>query len=881
MRKLGFVCVLAGVLLIGGSAVLHWKGSLGAVPPEVVELERALARPGLIGLVTLDVAALVALGVAEGEPEGEPEGWRRDLLAAGIDLENDLDHATLALSASGASDVEGADDPGEAEAVLALFGRFDPAAVEAALRGADGTTVEDGELAGRPVLHVTRTDRDTCEESGPFAVHLGPGRILVAQAGTLAALLQGAPPADGALRDLTRFQGFRQGQLVSAAFFVPDALPDTGNPFVGMAAVGARQAVDGFRALYAGAAPRLVPPGVSVDAVLEGVEPGVASDRAAAWSAWLDEKLGPLGEKVPTLATLHEALELRAEGNDLHASFRLSQQDLERLEKLPDEMGSLIFGGGSFEMGGMSGQGGPVEERLKEEPLVFRPQVEKADLPAYDPGVPFAEPVDAVSGPLGLRVAAIRLGEGDAPSELEIEAFGTGIPNLGGSADRVSFVVTSLEGKGGEELLAREHCGPDRNDLPAVLSNHFGGQVLRGAKSLRLRPGAVPDDLARIVGTASVRLPVRTEALKLPAEPGVVEKAGARLEITSVAGGSVSYALSGEAGNLLHLRALNAAGRELEGNGSSSMSGFGSGRSGNEMFAGKVAGLEAVFAVEEEEIRFPFALSEILPGTAGEFPQPDDFAAPAGAVAIRGAFEDWLARVSAPLEALAVPGLGGGPSARPVRAGPFLVTLEGLWPFGGLMPRIALQAPDIPGLAGSANAVQIVVSELRMHDGTAAAGPWSETLALAKGWGRDALTATAQLETGVPADPADVASLRGEVRIRLPARLRTERIDDAELGAGFESPDLAVRLVELARDRFVLRATRGGERLLGAQALNAFGDMLWTTPQGSETSASGALELAFEVKGVPRQIELRVAEELARAAFPFDLVQGEREVATR
>ena len=125
MRKLGFVFVFAGVLLIAGSALLHWKGSaLGKVPPAVAELERTLARPGLIGLATLDVGALVALGVGE-DAEGEEPGLDRELRDTGIDVRRDVSHATLAISAR---------DDGQADVAFALFGRFDAARIEAALR---------------------------------------------------------------------------------------------------------------------------------------------------------------------------------------------------------------------------------------------------------------------------------------------------------------------------------------------------------------------------------------------------------------------------------------------------------------------------------------------------------------------------------------------------------------------------------------------------------------------------------------------------------------------------------------------------------------------------------------------------------------------------
>jgi hypothetical protein len=874
MRKLGFACIFAGLLLIAGSAFLYWqeRQAAGRVPPAVAEFERSLARPGLLALATLDVQALARLGVA-GEDAGE--GADADSLAAllssaGIDPYRDVRYTALAL---------GTGSDGQPDVALALFGSFDAAAVEQALGARDDFRLRRAQAAGEPVLQVVRIDRESCDESGPWALHVRPDRLLIAETDAIAEILEGGASSEAALRDVARFQAFRAGRLVSAAVFIPDELPQASNPLVGMAAQGAKQQVDGFRALYAGAAPQLLPAGLAVDAVLEGTRSGVAAEKAAAWQAWLDQRLARLGDRVPTLSTLHEALDLSADGDDLHASFRLSREDLERLRRLPGELGSLVFGGSSFEVGVADV---PDEEMLAQDPPVFEAQVSEASLPAYDPSVLFAEPVDQGVGPFGLRLSAMRLLEGeqgeDGPGELEVEAFATRVPNLGDSEERVAIRITGVESRAGDELLARERCGPDRNELPALLSNAFGGEVLRGSKSVRLREGARPDDVARIVGVATLRLPTRTEVVKLPAEPGAVERAGTRLELTQVKGGTVSYRLGGATDGLLKLRALNSAGRILADESATSSSGFGGGISGSRSFAGRIHALEAVFALEQREIRYPFELTGSRPGTAGELVATEPAAPTGGAVHIRGKLQDWLARTARPVALARATGDGGSES--PVaRAGPFSMRLEGLWPFGGLMPRIEVRSPPIPGLVDNPSALELRLSELHLLDGTVQRGDWRETLDMSEEFGGDALVGTSQLETGVSASPGDVASLHGILRIRLPARVRGEELARADLGAALETPALSLRLVELGRDRFVLRATRGGERLLGAQAYNGDDLPLFTQHEGSQTTPAGALELAFQVRGVPRRIELRVADQLAEAEYPFVLSGGDRTVA--
>ncbi len=195
------------------------------------------------------------------------------------------------------------------------------------------------------------------------------------------------------------------------------------------------------------------------------------------------------------------------------------------------------------------------------------------------------------------------------------------------------------------------------------------------------------------------------------------------------------------------------------------------------------------------------------------------------------------------------------------------------------MPRIEVRAPAIPGVEESPAAVELQLSELRLLDGKVERGDWREALDMSQEFGGDALVGTSQLETGVSVSPLDVASLHGRVTIRLPARVRSQALGPAELGVSLETSALSVQLVELARDRFVLRAGRGGERVLGARAFNLEGLPLFTQHAGSETAPDGALELGFHVRGVPRRIELRVAEALHEAEYPFELRSGDRTIA--
>ena len=354
-----------------------------------------------------------------------------------------------------------------------------------------------------------------------------------------------------------------------------------------------------------------------------------------------------------------------------------------------------------------------------------------------------------------------------------------------------------------------------------------------------------------------------------------------RLEIESSEGGNVSYEVSGETAKLLHLRALNAGGKPLASR-SSSQSSFGNVESVSRSFAGQVDELEAVFALEEDELRFPFELEGAQPGSDGEFLAKDTHQKDDGpATVVAGKLEDVLDRVASRLARNVESLIHGNdqPIARQ-RTGPFLVTLESVWSFGSLMPHLQVSSPTIPGVADNPTAVELTLDELRMADGTVHRGAWSEVLAMSEGFGRPGMAGSTQIQTDAKGDGDSLQSVRGRVEVRLPEKVGTERFASRELGTGVETSDLSVKLVELARDRFTLRASQGGERVIGVKAFNAFGDELWVPHSSLGQGEDGSLELQFQVKGVPAEIELRYAEKLASAEYPFVLVRGGREVAS-
>ena len=889
MKRSEIAVLALGLALVVGGAWVLVERSLAPppVPAPVGQVERALALPGLLALATVDVASVSRLqeqiqGAAESDADADPDAERSALDTileqAGVDVRRDVTHLSAALYVK---------DDGGVGTGAALFGRFDAAALEKALRESPGARVSDGSTAG--TLRVFLLDRESCETSEPWSVQLGADRILASDPALMpeiaARLASGAAPE----RDLTRFERYRDGQLASAAFFVPDALPaGIGNPMVAMPAEMVRQQLDGFRAVYLRAGFRALPARATLGGLIESPDPATAEALEARMRSAIEASRTKL-ESLPTLARLHDALSLGSDGGEVALEFALDSETARSLEALPGEVMGLMFGGLASSMsfgGGQEEAAGP--ERLDEQAEVFAESYSSSELAAYDPTRDFAGPVDQISGPFGFRLESVSLPNDpeSAGPEIVLDVIGTGIRNLGERSGRARLTVASAVDAGGNELLAEEACGRDRNDRPVTLSRSFGTGMLQGTKKVRLRHDVRADDVARLSGNVSLRLPLRTRSVVLsePAQGMTAEAAGATIELTEVGPRQISYRERGAVSRVLAVRALNAERRPLASESATSVgSPFGGGRSRTEGFAGHIAHVEVVFAVEEEELEFPFELAGLRPGTAGEHLMSSDVA-----------FEDAPLRniVRRFQDALDAQFVDGASVQAATKTGPFVVTLEQMWAFGGLMPRFGVYAPDLPNLENSMSALEITLERILLRDGTLrtaldppdspaftiqglgeqSAPEWSQLLAMDPAFGREGtLQGVASLETGANIDAAEVAALEGSLILRMPRRIRTLSMDAVALGARTSGGGISIELSELGRDAFALRSHGAGERVLAVRAFNATGDELWMTGAEAEMDEEG-WKGSFEVRGVPARIEIITAGELERAEYRYALM---------
>jgi hypothetical protein len=880
MTRGELAAVLLGVALIigGGVAVFQRVTAPAPLPPEVVAIERALAMPGLLALATVDVASVVEVERrfdAEAAPSvADEEGIVTRILAeAGLDPRRDLRFVSAAARLG---------EGGEPAYAVALLGSIDAAAFTRALESSPLVDVQRVQSAAGAYLRVVARDPRTCEPSRPWAVHVEGSRILASDAPTLEKLLarlgQSEPPG----RDLSRFRTWRDGRLAAAALFVPETLPGgIDDPLLAAPAEIVRSELEAFDGLYVAAGTRWLPPAAVVSAMLEGSDPALAEQAAARWREAVERARERVEASSPTVAALCDSLDIGVSGGELQASVHIDAETARRLGELPGELMGMLLGGvadGTIQAPATVGG----EERIAQNPAVFVPSYTPEALPAYDPSAPFAGAVDSVAGPFGLRVDSLALPAEPARSgpEISIRALAPRLANLGDHPGRAQLRVTSAAGPGGEELLREEVCGAHRNGSAVGFESGLG-QLIQAAKVVRLRPGARAGDVERLAGRISLRLPLQTRTVVLgdPEDGDSAEAGGTRVELTGVEARGVHYRIVGDAERVLALRALNAAGAPLENETATAMeSPFGRGRSGSKRWAGQVASLEVVFATEERLLEFPFEIEPVRPGSEGERIGANDL----GLVEysrsrllrdFRAAFDRTFAAHEQP-RALA-------------HTGPFLVALERLWSFGGLMPRFQVHAPEIPNLEHSLSALEIALEEVRLRDGSvrragdpteegvSSAGAerarqWAEILSMGRPLGEPGLRGDANLETGAPIEAAEVAGLSGNLILRVPRRIATLSLPDAALGSSASGGGVSVTLAGLARDRFTLRADRGGEKVLGVRAYNERGDELVITRSHALRDPSG-WRAEFGVAGSVRRIDVIVAPELDRIEYPFGL----------
>ncbi len=607
-------------------------------------------------------------------------------------------------------------------------------------------------------------------------------------------------------------------------------------------------------------------------------KPAAAPRRVKAWEQTVRDSRAHWAETMPSVASLYDSLKIRTRGPRTVVDGTINRKlatDSHRV--VTEALGAMLSGFGvRVNEPGVA----PAAEHIDSDPVIFTASVTTETLPAYDPRAQFAEEVDQITGPFGLRVDQLRLGgEPGVGLQLVVEGFANAVPNISGHDERARLVIDSVKGTSGQELLRPEACGRERNGQPAAFTRS-DARRLEAVKKLRLISGADPRALRSVSGRVQLRLPTRTDVatLRHPAPGAKVEKHGATFTVTKVQGGSVGYQIAGARDRVLDVRALNGTGQPLAS--SSSFASdflFGDGLSGQKNYSGVVDRLEITFAIEEKAVEFPFVLTDFsFAGKPGGGPL--DRTPP-----FRPYSHEALRRDSS-RKPLLVRTMPEPPRAVTVLER-FELSLDKVQPFYALRLDFTLRSPEAPNFQSAFTVGELRLTRLGLRDGTVilppAAGAATAAAAVRSNWDRAVHFASAPkdgvLSTSVSfyidtdARPEDLKSVQGSLTMHFPRAFDTLALEDLTVGRQAQRRDLTATVVARSRKSLTIETNKDGERVYYIRLLGGDGQPLAFTGPNITAAPDGAWRFELSPLGHPARAEVIFAGDLERQVYPIAL----------
>jgi hypothetical protein len=815
--------------------------------------EAALATPDLVLLAAVNVRQAVFLerwflGApvirAADSRAARPVDERtmlEHLTRAHVDVRRDVEHVVYGLYP--------ATDRGVRHAIV-VVGQFDAAAVERYLAGELHGVAQS--IAGRTSYEVRRANPDRCEDVTTWMITVDPRWILISDAGahaTLVPRLTQIPPADEA--ELAWWRALAHSDVVSVGMWrLRDADQTVSAPFLKTSARAMIAQAEGIEHVYLGLGAKTVPPSGRLRLVLDSTDASRVRQKFADLRQSLQQSRDRWTQAAPSLGALFDSIRITDNGNRETIEFTVDRTLASNLERAINELLAAVVSG----LGGrMERSPRPAQqaERIESQPVVFTPVVDPSALAAYDPGATFAEEVDQVQGPFGLRLAAMRVpSTADSGLELEVEAFAGAIPNASAGGERARLFVDSVTSVTGQELLRAEPCGRQRNAVPGVFST-WGGQRLRATKTVRLLPGADPRMLGGITGHVELQLPTRVETRSVarPAPGTTLAAHGAKVTIVKVEGGDVQYQVAGARDRVLEVRALNAAGQPL----SSDMkvsSDFllGEGTAAQTQYAGIVDKLEVTFAAEEQALRWPFKLTDM--SMAGK---------PGGRM--RDMTPDFR-----PYDLKAL--------RRDVpRGNPFELSFDRAQKFFTTKLDFTLRSQPLPNFERAFTVGRLSVKRIELKDGTTLtpSAAWDTAVRFGSGVKDGMLTKSLYVLVDAKPSPESIKAVAGVLTLYFPRTLRTVHLDDLFPGQQADVGGISVTVTARGRRSLTLKTNQNGERVIYVKVSDPDGQPVMTFSPNVTESPDGAWRFELSPQGVAGHVDVIVAGELERKDYPFRL----------
>jgi len=870
--KRALAAVLGVLVVLGAALYLFVVRPLLRPADMTAAAESALATEDVLLLGGINVKQAVFLErwllgtppISTAQPATTPAAADRTLFdhlrAAGVNARHDVDHALYAVYPAAAESTRHA---------VVLLGRFNPPAINAYLTRELQATPRAG--AGPASYEVVRTDPTTCRPGATWIVTVAPEWIALADPASHGALLSrlASPPSEKR-EPLDWWRSLARGDVAGVAITSLDRL-ETGvsQPFAKSSAKALATEGGAFARAYVGLGVKPVPPQGVLRIVIDAKDAGRGAEQLKAWEQAVSASRARWQDSMPSVAALYDSLKVHADGSRSTIEFTVDRTLAANSQRVVSELLAAALGGLGVRVRGPAAAAPPAE-RIDTEPLTFVPSLAPRSLPAYDPQANFAEEVDQIQGPFGLRLGELRLSaDPTAGLELVVEGFAKEIPNLGTSDERVRLVVDSVKSTGGQELLRPEACGRERNTQPAPFKT-WGSRQLKAEKTVRLIAGADPRALQSIAGRVQLRLPTRTEVVGLdhPKAGSTVEKHGAIFTVTRVEGGTVSYQIAGARDRLLLFRALNSKGQPLASPSSfSSDFLFGDGVSGQKSYAGAIDRLEVVFAAAEEAIELPFTLTDFAPaGKAGTVML--DRTPPFRPYTAQALQRDY---------------------PRPGRAGtglePFELSLDKVQSFFGLRLDVTLRSPEVPNFEKAFGVGRLRLTRVQLQDGsviepsaTEAASTgvriqsrWENAIRFGGSPKDGSLSTALGFYVDSKARPEDVKAVQGVLTLQLPKALDTVALDDLTVGRQAQRGDVTITVVARGRKTVTLQTNRAGDRVYYVRLIGGDGQAVAFFGPNITEAPDGAWRFELSPLGPAARAEIVLAREVDLKSYPVTL----------
>lgn len=892
-----FCALVIAAAGIYGYGYFNKRLSPSPLPADVVAAENALAVPGLIAIGRFDVffaRRLEEVLAGFGDEDALPNPVRDDrsffglIKSAGVDFTQQIDHALAAsvLSDSGA------------QAVALMFGKFPADRIRDALNGAYDIAQETAGTHG--LLILTRKNPERCEAPENFALSLTESRIIFGNKELVARTLDRLNTKAEPLIELRQWREFSHDRIFAAALLLPgEAAKMTTQPVASAALGGIKEKMSDLKAIFIGGKPQIFPLGLEMEARFAATKEW-AQKSEEFLTAWRATTVAQIGETLPSLAALLESLSISASGRKLILEASIDDELNKNITNLPGEVMSFMFGNFT-----LAGNDTAAEQTVAPDTL---PQFVAET--AHDKLPPFAKEnfnAAAVNGPFGIRVKNLQLktlADGDVV-EITLETRSSDIPNtpsdnshIGITGDSfASIQIAHAYDSAGNDLLRDESCGIERNGKPGPLSSTTAGRFvgnefkgfteLNGEKTLRLKPGANPEAIARLEGSIKLRLPVKTRTLhiKPPFSGKFVQNDKARIRFLPAQANSLRYQISGQTEMVLDVRAQNAKNEYLASSGATAMDRiFDAGRIVEREYKGKPAWAEVVFADEIVEKDYPFVIEKFMPQFSGwDFPE--------GFTVGTMSKEAFLAAPPAkPGESLQNCKLDA--KAQLTLPPLTLCPWESFWALGKkISGRFEFVLPNLPALANNPSAAEITLKKINLKaDEKNPQGLATDVnaTALAQLSQMEPQTKTIEnsmtleFETPEGIKPEQIESIEGQITLRLPTALQTMTLDTRKLGnsavnlalfdQGTETPIVAsARLSAMAEGRIEIEIQGDRTKIVQLVPHGPKGAVIKTMTPVMRITGPDRTVYSLSVERRPATVDIVYAPTQDKISYDFEI----------